>query len=720
MKFGQDTGYIKHRVVDLGEPHQFDANFDPYLTSRGYDKATITVHAGGKEPCSLMSPTISMPAVVDPKVDINTIKLMPLADATQNKDLLGYPKTLTGSFLQIMVEANSNSDLDWRNIHLETILPQELGKSEVVFTYNACPRPLVPGDDIGIFKAGWRFNQPEGEVLVKLGNTMPFMQSGRKAYFIVLLKLDPAMKVGVYPVHFKLSADECLYTGEKKGSFNYELPDALFSICKKTADKSISQYAHFVIGQATLGNLQVRTTPYFQSLNDARFSANDVNYTEFNSLTKKLPTSSTNGESIDLSGLGKFPTSDTTSFTVLEKGLVVSRTAVKDPTINPNDFNVPLSSQSSLAFDYKGSAGSTEAKGTKVAPIGPRVVISKAIATVNGKLHTDGKDDEQPTADGRYDIKVAVDLTNTGNDVAQNVSALSHLGEFYEAIVDSLPVNVSQEKEGLMLKVGNLVPGETRRVYIHFEPKLSSSKLKSNSDPRAIISDADLSFSSTIIKGTFGYNDPVPVLYGINEFKLASFTTDRAEYTAGDIAKLDVKVNNLILDAKNVKLGIYSVIKKDTVLIKSVNIAEFAASNSYNFQLDYPVRDSIYKMSFLARIDDNKKFYEITKKNNEASQTIKILGPPDVIRIQNYPNPFKTNTKLSYTVTGKLKDIKIIVYSSIKQEMLRQENCSIELGENTLDIALPEYAASGVYLLKIVGTDLEGKTHEFLGKLLKD
>jgi len=718
VKFGRDTCFIKHTIQDLGEPHWFDATFDPYLVSSSYDKATVTVYAGGKEPCSLISPTINMPAAIDPKVDQHTITLMPLVKDSSNRDLVGFPKQLTGSFLQVMVESNSGSDYDWRNIKLTPSLPLELGNSKVVFAYNACPRPLVPGDDIGIFRAGWRFNQPEGEVLVKMGNTMPFMQSGRKAYFMVLIQIDPNLKTGVYPIHFQLSADEYEYTGAKKGSVTYSLPDALFSICKKTPDGSVAEFAKFVIGQAQLGNLQVKNTAYFQSANDARWSVNDVNYTDFDKLTKKLPTSTKNGETIDLSRFSKFPTADTTGFFVLEKGTVVSTEAVHDKSINANNFTIPISDKETLSYSLNGSTGQSDYKMIKVTPIGPRVVISKAIATVNGKEHTDGKDDEKPDKDGKFDIKVAFDLTNMGNDVAQDVNVLAYTGKLYAVMQDSLPANAKMEKAGLKIAAGNIVPGEKKRIYVHYQPDLSN-QLKNLSDPKAVVSNADIAFSSTIIKGVFGYNDPIPVLYGINEFKLNSITSDRTEYTAGDIAKLEIKASNLVLDAKNVKLGIYTVIKGDTTLIRSVNIADFAAGNQFDFKMDYVVRDSIYKMSFFTRIDDGKKFTEISKSNNDAHLTIAIAGPPNIIDTKNYPNPFQTQTKVSYTVTGKMKDIKIIVYSVIRQEIARFENCPMDLGENTFDVALPEQGATGVYILKVVGTDFDGKVHEYLGKILK-
>ena len=64
--YGIDTVYLKHVVADTNEPHNFDANFDPYHISYGYGETTITTFAGAKDPCSLVEPPVSMPAILDP------------------------------------------------------------------------------------------------------------------------------------------------------------------------------------------------------------------------------------------------------------------------------------------------------------------------------------------------------------------------------------------------------------------------------------------------------------------------------------------------------------------------------------------------------------------------------------------------------------------------------------------------------------------------------
>ena len=106
--YGIDTVYLKHVVADTNEPHYFDANFDPYHISYGYGETTITTYVGAKDPCSLVEPAISMPAILDPGFDNHTVTLIPNADAG-NPDLAGYPKQVTGTFLEVRVEVNNST-----------------------------------------------------------------------------------------------------------------------------------------------------------------------------------------------------------------------------------------------------------------------------------------------------------------------------------------------------------------------------------------------------------------------------------------------------------------------------------------------------------------------------------------------------------------------------------------------------------------------------------
>jgi len=93
-------------------------------------------------------------------------------------------------------------------------------------SYVVCPRPLVPaqvdpatsavirtGDDPGSFRVGWRFNQPEGEVLAKMGNTLHLLQPSRRGYFVFLFSVDETLPKGIYSIDFALTGDMRKYDG---------------------------------------------------------------------------------------------------------------------------------------------------------------------------------------------------------------------------------------------------------------------------------------------------------------------------------------------------------------------------------------------------------------------------------------------------------------------------------------------------------------------------
>jgi hypothetical protein len=172
--YGIDTVYLKHTIADTNEPHNFDANFDPYHISYGYGETTITTYVGAKDPCSLIDPSVSMPAILDPGFDNHTLTLIPGADP-ENPDLTGYPRSVQGTFLEVRVEVNNSTSDNWINTTVTPHITSELGATSVEMSYVAYPRPLVPshynsatgdiipGDQPGTFTTGWRFNQPEAK-----------------------------------------------------------------------------------------------------------------------------------------------------------------------------------------------------------------------------------------------------------------------------------------------------------------------------------------------------------------------------------------------------------------------------------------------------------------------------------------------------------------------------------------------------------------------------
>ncbi|MDT8324206.1 MAG: hypothetical protein RRA94_08850, partial [Bacteroidota bacterium] len=332
-RFGVDTVCVRHVIEDSNEPHFFDGAFDPYHVSYGYGETTVTTYAGGRDPCSLIDPPYSFSTIIDPVRDRKSITLIANADPG-NPDLRDYPKNLEGCFLEVRLEVSNGTDDNWIGTTITPVIDESLGNTQVVMQYVSYPRPLVPasvdpvtgavihlGDDPGTFRAGWRFNQPEGEVLVKMGNTLNLMQPSRRGYFVILLSIDPALRKGVYDIGFRMTGERRKYDGTFVADLSFDIPDCRFSISRRDAQGSVVEYQKLILGQGQLKNITTEMiAPTFTGLQNIRWSTRNIQEGDFDSLTHMLPAvydEESGIETLDLSSFRLFPSLDTTRLYVL-------------------------------------------------------------------------------------------------------------------------------------------------------------------------------------------------------------------------------------------------------------------------------------------------------------------------------------------------------------------------------------------------------------------
>ena len=371
VRYGEDTVCIRHHIMDENEPHRFDGQFDPYHLSYGYGESAVTTLVGGKDPCSLIEPAISMSSIMDPSKDQKTITLIPNPDDSV-PGLEEFPKTITGTFVEVKIEVMNGTDDNWKNTILTPVIPPELGNTSVELSYVAYPRPLVPGDDMGTMEAGWRFNQPEGEVLVKPGNVLPLLQPSRRAYFVFLFKIDNSLAPQLYRIDFSLNTQRIYYTGQSRGSYTCDVPSAMICIAEKDENGKVKEFQEFIIQQGSLKNLTVQGTGSLTFTGDVRWATGEVTPDDFETMTHKLPaTGSGNSETIDLSSFNPFPVVDTTEFYVLQKAIVNSYNSGEKLTI--------VSGESLLLNDILMGDMQVEHGPLNVTPVGPKLVIDKRI-----------------------------------------------------------------------------------------------------------------------------------------------------------------------------------------------------------------------------------------------------------------------------------------------------------------------------------------------------
>ena len=721
VKYGLDSIWIKHTIEDINEPNVFDEKFDPYHVSVGYTTSAITSLAGGKDPCSLVDPAISTSTLIDPKVDKVTITLVPGAGTVvkNNPDLDGFPKSVSGIFLQVKVEVMNGTDDNWINTAVTPVL-SGLGNTKAVLTYVAYPRPLVPahidngvitpGDQPGTFTTGWRFNQPEGEVLVKMGNTLNLMQPTRRGYFIFLFSIDESLKSGIYDIGFTLSGTKKHYTGQDNGNVSYAIPSVKFSIIEKSDKYHVKEYQKIKIDNATLTNLTVNGSNYFQGLNKVKWSAQDVNFSNFDGLTTTLQTAlsdSNRVEVIDLSKVKNLPNADTSKLYILEKVKVNSYRAGE---------NIDLTTGEKLYYSHNPDVNpSVPGNKIVVSPYGPRILISQTLYSVNDVLV--GSNVEIPS-DQEVHIATRLNILNAGTDVSTNTKVSFYTGSFYTVIADKLPKNATFDNGLITVNIERpLVPGDTSSVLIYYT---LNQTVTTKEDLMTVINLSNISYQGTSVNSIIKYSDPSKVLFSMYDFQLKSL-----EYTKISDTEYEIKVLaiNRGLPASNIWLRLYPAIGGgiSELPIAEKKIASFATGQEVELDYIYTLHNSELVQMY-AKIDDGDLIAEAIEKNNslikDITSTVGLNELKSSISFKAYPNPFSDHVCFSYNLKSDVDDINLSVYTASGVEVIRFINCPVKDGNNSIDW-YPVNLASGNYIYKLIVANKSGKSSVIPGLLIK-
>lgn len=699
INYGEDTTYIKYTIEDANEPHFFDHNFDPYRVSYGYGEATVTTYAGGKDPCSLIEPAVRMSNIIDPESTINTYNftLIPEADADKT-DLAGYPKQVSGSFFEVLIEVTNGTDDNWLNTSIDAQIPAELGNTEVVMSYVAYPRPLVPGDDIGAFEAGWRFNEPEGEVLVKMGNTLPLLQPSRRAYFVMLVKIDADLTNGIYEIPFVMAGDRQHYDGSNAQQLAYDVPPVAFSITKRNSNGNILKYMPLVIGQGQLDLLTVNTTERFTPLGDVRWSPLNVNPTDFNVMTNSLSSSYEDGqETINLSELGAYPDVDMNKIYLLEAGVVNSYGA---------DLNVPITRNQTLTYTYDVIRVDTLMNGLIVQAVGPKVLVEKFIKSINGLNYST----MDSTRGFQHQITAVVTLkaSNVGNDVAKDTRMSIVPGKYFRPLLDSLPAGSVFEGKRMLVDFGKMIPGGVKELDVHWY--VTSAQLpqglvneESEKDWFAIQCNSDIDYVSAITGDSFHDQDMDSLFYGFYDLYLHELIADRMAVEPGTKLQLTATAQNRAKKTRDVSMKLYMIQGRDTSIVETQNLEEVAPGEIVDITFDYLVPDSIFQASFFVEIDADKKFTELIENNNKKALDLPLYRDPVLSNVEVYPVPFNTRFTFAYAASQELDDLRIEIYDMFGGKVQVIDDCSRNSGYNYYTVMSTDFA-QGTYFYRLVGS----------------
>jgi hypothetical protein len=729
-RYGIDTVFVKHVVEDKGEPHYFDGNFDPYNVSYGYGETTITTHAGGKDPCGLIEPSPNFSAIIDLRSDERALTLVPDADPS-NPDLEEYPKRMIGTFLEVTIEVSNGTDYNWINTHITPRVPAASGATRPVLSYVSYPRPLVPaqvdpatgtvlrgGDDPRAFRAGWRFNQPEGEVLVKMGDTLNLLQPSRRAYFVYLFEVDPSLADGIYQIDFAMNGEMRHYDGTLKGTLSYDVPRCMFSIAHRDARGNVIQYQKLVIGQGELEDIRTSMRPsIFSGLGNVRWSKKDVQSMDFDTLTATLPamySPETNVETIDLSRFSPFPTADLTKLYLLEQGEVRSEASIETLTIADN---------TSLRYDYAPLGTKTITKTPlTLSTVGPRLVLYKSLVDINGRPYDASRVAQFPR-DQEKQMNILFSLSNQGTSIAENVVLDVLSGPLYEAIEDLLPPNCAVTAGGVEASCSSLVPGEARQFVIPFRPldEVCATIYDSTSlvDRMTAVYRGSYSLSGKTTKALFKVPDASVLDLPAYDFASDRLTASERESAPGRPITLSAKVVNGSVRATNVSIGFYALVNNvDTVLLASQILPEVTAHAATVVSADVRIPEDAVCIEFFTRIDSDERFGEFCENNNVESLKLPLINLDWILRVGNYPNPMREETVISYILPREVTGLTLTLYALDGEEVGRIDNPSGGLGRHDIawhDTRLP----AGTYLYTFRGTDDRGVKKAYTGRLVK-
>lgn len=721
VKYGTDTVFIKHTIEDVNEPHLFDEKFDPYHVSYGYKESAITSLAGGKDPCSLLDSALSTSTLIDPKVDHHAkVTLIPAAGAVTpaNPDLAGYPKDVSGTFLEVKVEVMNGTDDNWLNTTVTPVL-SGLGNTKAVLTYVAYPRPLVPaheeggvitpGDQPGTFTTGWRFNQPEGEVLVKMGNTLNLMQPTRRGYFIFLFSIDESLKKGIYDIGFTLSGKRKHYTGTDNGDVNFAVPSVKFSIVEKTAGNKVKEYQKVKIDNAILTNLTVTGSEHFQGLSQVKWSDHDVNFSDFKTMTGTLSSTLSDSnriEIIDLSKVKRLPNADTSKLYLLEKVAVNSYRA--------GEF-IDLTTGEGLSYTHQ-PEGSMTIPGNKivVSPYGPRILIAQKLYSINGIKVENGFDFKSLPPDKDVYIVTQLNVLNAGTDVSINTVVSLHPGPFYTVLTDSLKGGVTYENGLIRADVGLMAPGDTKTAFVFY--KLNGT-VTSKEDLETVIRLSDIAYKGPL-NADFKYTDPSKVLCSLYDLQLESLVVKKNMDNSYHIKAVAV---NRGLPANDVMFRIYPVINGNLseLSIGQQKIAFFGTGEEVTMELDYTPHNND-KVEAFAKIDDEDYVSEVLEQNNSIIKDI-ALSIDELkanMNFRTYPNPFTDQVHFEYTLQSDEAMVSLNIYTPSGKEVVRFINCPTQKDKHTIEW-IPANLTPGNYIYKLTVKDKAGNISEIPGLLVK-
>ncbi len=732
----EDTVYLRYRIKDTSEPHDFDISFDPYILSASNGLANIQVHIGGKEPASLFDPDITTGSRINPSgapENVSIISAFPDSLITT----AGYTRSVSGGVLTAVVEVDNASGQTWDNVSCHPDL-SALGSTYEFFWYGVYPRPFVPahydedsgewipGDDPRTFHAGWRFNPSEREILFQLGSpdgstTIPEVQSSRRVYFVFHLVVDPSFANGVYDIPFVVNGTVRDYwddigTGEP---FTMNVSDTKFAIWDGTNSPS------FVLGTAQLSEFQDTLEDYFTVPTpvEARWSWSQPDPDEFDSGVYSDVTGSFSGNVLSLvpptDALTFPPSPSRNSIWFIVRSLVDA---------DYGTDNLLVSSHPFIRYDDILGIERTKRGGAYyIAARGPQILPLKRVSQVNGQ-------DVDSTGyyvlnQGDNEMVIELDVVNIGNDIAMQPTLYVQIGDdaYFDGIDSTYSFAYDPETRIVSIDVPDIYPGisgiRTIPLWLAVPTTDADDVLElcyaftaefyGLADGSGL---ARTTATDSSERRKFTETDPDTIFYGAN-----LFVRDNDISLSNETPEIDeeITINADIHFEGNTKFEQVPVrlLAEDGSQLGDDQIIGILMAGTpdtiHTVSFNHKVSDYYEKLFVVA--DPDSQFGEIKENDNVAVVEI-ITGKGDLLKdVVNYPNPFKNYTEFVYTLTRPAKSVRVELYT-LRGRMIRTFDCPTKAGYNSVGWngfdADGDPIANGSYIYKVIARDYDGKKYE--------
>ena len=303
-----------------------------------------------------------------------------------------------------------------------------------------------------------------------------------------------------------------------------------------------------------------------------------------------------------------------------------------------------------------------------------------------------------------------LEITNTGNDISSNTEISVFPGKFYETIADSLPADASLSGDHINLSLGALVPGEMKRIYLHFRLK---EDIKDKIGLMKLIAASEVRYEGTSIDASYGYTDSDPVLFGIHDFQLYAVTS-RIE---GNTVTMKVSAVNRGLPATNVALRIYPVVGDGIaeLPLAEVTVDSIASYEEIILDAEYtvPVGEEV---EFLAIVDDGDHTVEVFEINNQlrfkAGENIsgmEALMQDKGATLYAFPNPFREMLWIKYYLEEPSTSL-VLSILDLNGKMVHTVN-GLPSGSGTHIVGWTGSGLKdGLYIIEVHGSDQTGES----------